>query len=312
MASRSTVSVIIPTHYRNDRLRDAIRSVLGQTYDPIELIVIDDSGEAHARPVADEFETVTYIPLNESRGAQRARQAGLEHATGRYVQFLDDDDQLLASKLSRQVPLLATNDDIGVVYCGLQWKDGPIVMPRPKVRGDVLGEALRFDTASCMMGTMLIERSVLETIDLLKHDHAADDIGFKIELARVTEFDYVNDVLFLRGDSVGSLGASWASVAGRFEIIDMYDDLYDQFPDEVRREAVAESHLVAGEFALQDTIWSASAIRSFLTAVLHSPGLPLPYAGSLISSLFGRRAYTFTRQFYSRFVLGPKRQGKGM
>jgi len=54
------VSVIVPTYYRNDRLRDTIGSVEAQTYDPIETIVVDDSGEAHARPVADEFD-VRYL-----------------------------------------------------------------------------------------------------------------------------------------------------------------------------------------------------------------------------------------------------------
>ncbi|WP_251328867.1 glycosyltransferase family 2 protein [Haloplanus pelagicus] len=313
MASPGTVSVIIPTHYRNDPLRDAIRSALGQTYDPVEVIVVDDSGEEHARSVVDEYESVTYVPLSQSRGAQGARQAGVERATGEYIQFLDDDDQLLASKLSRQVPVLAVDDDdVGVVYCGLRWEDGPVVLPRPGVRGDVLVDALRFDTSSCMMGTMLIERSALDRVDLLKHDHAADDIGFKIELARVTDFDYINDVLLIRGDSAGSLSTTQAAVAGRFEIIDMYDDLYARFPEDVRREALAEAYLVAGEFALQDAVWSTSAIRSFVTAVSYSPGFSLPYAGSLVSSLFGRLVYKLSRRLYSRLVLGSKRKGKGM
>lgn len=310
--SREKASVVIPTYYRNRALRSAIRSALDQTYNPVETIVVDDSGEEHARPVVADFETVTYVPLRESRGAQAARQVGLDRSTGQYIQFLDDDDCLLPSKLDRQVSVLANNDDIGVVYCGLQWADGPAVLPRPGVRGDVLTDALRFDTAPCVMGTMLIDRSVLETVDLLKHDHGADDIGLKIELARVTEFDYVDDVLFWRRDSPESLGTSQAAVDGRFRIIEMYDRLYRESPEEIRREALAESHLVAGQFTLQNTMWSGAAIRSFATALYHSPGIRLPYLGSLVSSLFGRPGYELSRRLYSRCVLGSERQGKNM
>lgn len=312
MQSEELVSVVIPTYYRNERLRATVQSALDQEYEPIEILVVDDSGESHARPVGEEFEAVTYIPMDENRGPQGARAAGVDHATGEYVQFLDDDDRLYPGKIRRQIPPLAGNDDVGVVYCGLQWTGGPAVRPRPSVKGDVVVDALRFDTSPCMMGTMLIERQVLSNIDLMKHDHGADDIGLKIDLARATAFDYVDEVLVRRGNPEESVGASLPAVEGRFEVIETFEDLYEEFPDTVRREALAETYLVQGQLLLQMRPWSLAAIRSFALAAYHVPGLSPPYLGSLFGALLGRFAYNTSRTVYSRVVLGPERRGKRM
>lgn len=93
----ATVSVVITTYYRNDLLRGAVESALAQTHEPVEVILVDGSGEAHARPVAEEY-PVEYIAQNRDRGAQAARNAGAERVVGEYVQFLDDDDRLLPEK----------------------------------------------------------------------------------------------------------------------------------------------------------------------------------------------------------------------
>lgn len=309
MSANGLVSVIIPTYFRNEDLRSAIRSALDQTYDPVEVLVVDDSGERHAEDVVDDFPEVEYHSMGENGGAQRARIAGFEATTGEYVQFLDDDDTLAPEKIARQIPILE-DDETGVVYCGLQWEHGPAVRPKSDVRGDVLRRALEFDTAPCMIGTMLIERRYLQQVSLEKHTHGADDIGLKIELARVTCFDYVDDVLVTRGDSVDSLGKSWAAVEGRFSILDTYTDLYASLSPDVRRRALAETYLVEGQRYLEDRRWSPSAIVSFARASYHIPGFDPVYVGAFVLSLFGRPGHTFSEALYSEHVRGERRRGK--
>lgn len=310
MTRSGLVSVVIPTYFRNDDLRRAIQSALKQTYEPVEVIVVDDSGERHAKEVVAEFPEVDYRSMEENRGPQRARIVGLEAADGEFIQFLDDDDSLAAEKLERQAPVLESNEDVGVVYCGIRWEDGPTVYPKADVRGDVLVDALRFDTSPCMMGTMLITRDVLDPASMAKHTHGADDIGLKIELARATRFEYVDEALVTRGNSVNSLGTSWDAVEGRFRVIEAYADLYDQFPASVRREALAETCLLKGERQLRDRLWSPSAIGSFAQAAVHAPGFDPVYVGSFLSSLFGRPGYGLVRSAYSWRILGPNRRGK--
>lgn len=304
-----TVSIVVPTYYRNDALETTLQSVFEQQYDPLEVVVVDDSGEAHAAPVAADDDRVTYVPLEENRGPYAAREVGVEQSTGRYVQLLDDDDRLLPGKLEAQVPLLRSNAGVGAVYCGLRWEDGPSVLPDPAVRGDVLADALQFSTSPAMMGTLLVERPVVEDILPFRHRHGADDIGMKVELARRTRFDFVDDVFLVRGNSAESVGTSWAAVEGRHEILATYADLYTEYPT-ARRRALAETYLVSGQFRLNDHWWSPAAIADFGRACYYAPGLPPVYAGSLLSALFGRRVYRGARSLYSSVVLGDDRPGK--
>jgi hypothetical protein len=305
----ATVSVVIPTYYRNDRLRGALESVADQAYTPVETVVVDDSGERHAAPVAAEFD-VQYHPMEDNVGPQAAREAGVRATSGRYVQFLDDDDRLLPGKFETQVPVLAGDSAAGVVYSGLEWAGGPTVRPDLGVQGDVLADALRFQTAPCMMGTMLVERDVIEAIMPFEHTHGADDIGMKVELARTTEFRAVDEVLLRRGNPEGSVSTSQAAVDGRWAIIDHYEELYAEFPPAVRRAAVAETHFMQGRRLLEERPWSPAALAAFARAAYHAPGLSVPYVGALVAAVFGRPGYRLSRRLYSAFVLGGDRSGK--
>ena len=311
MRNNELVSVIIPTYYRNDDLQATLRSVVDHPYTPIEVIVVDDSGEGYAESVIETFDGIKYIPLSENVGPQEARNIGIERSNGRYLQLLDDDDIILDRKLSKQVDVFQERNNVGGVYCGLRWgSGGPSVLPDRRVRGDVLEQTLRFQTSPCAMGTMLIDRNAIKRILPLKHHHGADDIGMKIELARVTEFDFVDEVLVYRGNSEESRSTSLTSVDGRKQILSMCDDLYAEFPASVRRAALAETYLVQGQIQLNRDFWSPAAIASFARACYYIPGLRAPYIGSLFASFFGRTVYGTARSFYSQFVLGDDRRGK--
>jgi len=120
------VSVIIPTYGRDEKLVEAVRSVIEQTYDNIELFVVDDASpepvEEHLSSVPLESLTaVRVIRHDENRGANTARNSGIDAANGKYVAFLDDDDRWVETKLSRQVDTFETaGSEIGVVYTGIR------------------------------------------------------------------------------------------------------------------------------------------------------------------------------------------------
>src|SRR5207244_4187795 len=102
------VTTIIPVYNRPDMLREAARSVLEQTYRPIEVIIADDgSTDGDTVRVARELEATYpgvlryYDQPNAGPGA--ARNLGLKHARGEFIQYLDSDDLLLPNKFARQV-----------------------------------------------------------------------------------------------------------------------------------------------------------------------------------------------------------------
>jgi glycosyltransferase involved in cell wall biosynthesis len=287
------VSVVIPTYYRNDRLPGTIESAAAQNH-PTEILVVDDSGEGHAESVVADHD-VTYVELDSNIGSNPARTVGAERASGEFVQFLDDDDRLLPTKLTRQIDLLERTG-AGVAYCGMTYENGTTILPDSTVQGDVLDRALEFAMSPCVTSTMLIERSVLDDVLPLPDRPGGDDLGMMIDLARRTEFEYVDDALVRRGVIEDSRGKSAGLIRGRMEIIREYDDLYRERPSSVRANALANTHRLEGRMELREARWSLATVRSFALACYHAPSLRT--AIPLGASLFGRPGMDAMQRVY--------------
>ena len=87
------VSIIIPTCNRNSLLRRAVRSVLDQTYQNIEVLIINN-GDMNIKDILKDFEDerINYLDNTITKGLSATRNMGLKNAKGRYIAYLDDDD----------------------------------------------------------------------------------------------------------------------------------------------------------------------------------------------------------------------------
>jgi glycosyltransferase involved in cell wall biosynthesis len=99
------VSVIIPTYNREKTIGRAIRSVLAQTYENLELIVVDDGSTDNTCSIVEKFDDprLRYVPFAQNRGASAARNEGLRLATGEFIAFQDSDDEWLCDKIEAQI-----------------------------------------------------------------------------------------------------------------------------------------------------------------------------------------------------------------
>jgi len=115
----TAISIITPTYNRPDLLREAIDSVLAQSFGDWEMLIVDDGSEPHARPVVDGFDDrrLRYVRL-EHVGRSAARNRGLELARGAYIGFLDDDDLYHPDKLAHEIAFLRAHPDIDIVGSG--------------------------------------------------------------------------------------------------------------------------------------------------------------------------------------------------
>ena len=118
------VTAIITTHNRSpETVLRAVNSVLNQTYENMELIVVDDSTPEYSHRqdvenlVRGASDRILYIKHPTSRGANAARNTGLAYAKGYYVAFLDDDDEWSPNKIEEQLKGF-TDRGIALVYCG--------------------------------------------------------------------------------------------------------------------------------------------------------------------------------------------------
>ena len=118
----AVVSVIVPCYNQAHYLAEAVNSVMSQTLDLWELIIVNDGSTDDTREVATSFAQadprVRYVE-QRNRGVSAARNRGLDLATGRYVQFLDSDDFIAPTKLAVQVELLGRDATAkpSIAYC---------------------------------------------------------------------------------------------------------------------------------------------------------------------------------------------------
>jgi len=115
-AGTKLVSVIIPVYNGADYLREAIDSVLSQTFDDYELIVVDDGSTDDTPAIAKSYgASLTYI-RQENRGVAAALNQGILRARGKYIAWLSHDDVFLPNKLERQVDFLQQFPEFKACY----------------------------------------------------------------------------------------------------------------------------------------------------------------------------------------------------
>jgi len=137
--SNPTVSVIIPTYNRAHLIGRAIQSVLDQTYQDFEIIVVDDASTDNTEEVVSNFddERIRYIRLKENSGGSAApRNTAIRTARGEYIAFQDSDDEWLPEKLEKQMRLFEIQPlEVGVVYTGFWkiWGHRKIYIPSPGI-----------------------------------------------------------------------------------------------------------------------------------------------------------------------------------
>ncbi|MGH4118095.1 glycosyltransferase family 2 protein [Clostridium sp.] len=104
------ISIIVPTYKRSIMISKTIKSLLSQTYTNVEIIIVDDNNpnsieRSKTEGVLKEYigyNNVKYIKHSENKGGSEARNTGIKHASGKYITFLDDDDEYYKDKVEKQ------------------------------------------------------------------------------------------------------------------------------------------------------------------------------------------------------------------
>lgn len=202
------ISVVIATYKRPDLLFRAVDSVLIQDFRDFEIIIVDDNGSGSDMQVntentlRDKFEDerIIYFANETRRGGGGARNAGIIRALGEYIAFLDDDDDWLPGKLTKQMEVFSTSsDDTGVVDTGFYriLKNGDKIYKSPEMYGWIFEELLsKMDKRSPKFSTILCRRTALERAGLFDPDlRSRQDIDLYIRLSKVCRFASVFEPL---------------------------------------------------------------------------------------------------------------------
>ena len=223
------VSVVIPAYNAARTLGDTVRSVLDQTFDDLEVVVVDDGSRDSTAAVAGGFGEPVRCISTPNGGVSRARNVGIEAARGRYLAFLDADDLWDADKLRRQVELLDASPETGGAYTGFRRVDdaGTTLREKPAAHYDDLCEAQLLYSAVVNTSTVLVRRPLSPAFDPCFSQCA--DWDYFLRLSLVTRLVAIPDVLVgyrlspgqmssdiarLERDTFGVLDSFFATPAG--------------------------------------------------------------------------------------------------
>ena len=141
------ISVVIPTYNRYDFLKRALASVYAQTYQPQEIIIVDDGSTDNTKNIQKDFPNIIYI-YQKNGGVSSARNLGITNSTCNWIAFLDSDDEWLEEKLATQVKFHKSNTDILMSYTDEKWirdsKEIKIPKKFKKIGKDIFKENLEY------------------------------------------------------------------------------------------------------------------------------------------------------------------------
>jgi glycosyltransferase involved in cell wall biosynthesis len=210
------ISVIIPSYNRVQVLGRAINSVLAQTFQDFEIIVVDDGSTDHTgdfirKIQADNPQIVIRYFFQQNQGPAAARNLGIEKSSGEYIAFLDSDDEWVPQKLERQIACLeaqAEKDRVGIVFSDISYISRGIVKYEGFLKRDFYQHLFREDMnkmttflKNCyiLTSTVMIPKLVLNTVGMFDAEyHIAEDYDLFIRIFKKYTFVFLPEPLVKR------------------------------------------------------------------------------------------------------------------
>jgi glycosyltransferase involved in cell wall biosynthesis len=181
-ATNPTVSVIIPAYNAAPWIAETIDSVLNQTFQDFEVIVVDDGSTDGTAEIVKNYKSQVQYLYKNNGGVGSARNTGIRAARGRYIACVDADDLWLPEKLEVQTQLLQTEPSLAWVYSdGLIFENNSnqnlhLFSPSASmISGDVLRPLLLQDFIPCP--TPVIRRDIFENVGFFEEDMSLQSVA---------------------------------------------------------------------------------------------------------------------------------------
>lgn len=237
------VSVIIPTYNRHAMLRQAIDSVLAQSFKGFELIVIDDgTTDDTAESLARLAETIRFERIDHS-GPAAARNRGVAIARAPLIAFLDSDDLWAPDKLERQLAFMRANPGCAISQTNEIWiRNGRRANPGVRHRkrgGDIFIESLR--TCLISMSATIMRTNLFHSVGGFDEIMtAAEDFDLWLHILIDHEAGLLDEPLVTRRGGHRDQTSATTPALDRFRILALTKLLADQRLSPARRAAVVE------------------------------------------------------------------------
>jgi glycosyltransferase involved in cell wall biosynthesis len=261
---KDKVSIIIPTYNRASLLPRALKSLLDQTYRPIEVFIIDNASSDNTPEVVNEFSRknhdnnfeVIYIK-REKNDRNAARNQAIEKASGNFLCFLDDDDEFLPTKLEKQARFLDQNKDVDIVFSNslleVHGKTRPFYpsLASHDLKNHTQKEVIRqlCDGNFIPITNVMIRAKVIKEnpFDLELYSH--EDYELWLRLAPRFRFDWIDEPLSLVHSHEHEKRYDMKQVCiDQIKVILKHIDKYNEHFETLFEKIIKLKQLVASEF----------------------------------------------------------------
>ena len=270
------ISVVIPTHNRADLLPRAIKSVQAQTWTDLEIIVVSDGSEDDTKAVvealAKEDARIKFIEYFPARGGNVARNTGIEYASGEFVAFLDDDDEFVPEKLEKQMAVMESDPEIGLVYTGVRViyaNEGVEYASVPKAAGDLSSKILLDNIIGTTSTVMARKELLLQAGKFDVQLRALQDFDLWIRVCQLCKVGCVSEEMIRYYNYTGTKQVSALTdkyIESFAYINNKYKDKMEAMSADKMREKKYNEYMLLGNKAMRNG--DGKLARKFIKAAL--------------------------------------------
>ena len=298
------VTIVIPTYKRPDRIVRAVKSALNQTIASKEIIVVDDNGKGskEAKETEKALEsfirdhTIIYLQNEENSGGSFSRNQGLNIAQGKYITFLDDDDEIDPTKLEKQVSKLEElGEEYSACYVGYHklLEDGSSYKSNETVNGYVYPYALSRSIYNGSGSNLLVRTSIAKEIGGYDISFKRNqDLEFMARLLKNYKLAYVDEDLMTIHYEIREVKRSYAElVMIDKHFIDTFNDEIDSLPENQRKAVYQIIALERWRYSLSRNA-QKDAIK-YMKENGVTLNIFIKYIGYLMDRVIGKKSYGF-------------------
>lgn len=291
------ISVIIPTYNRGHLIGRAIQSVLEQSFQNFEIIVVDDCSEDNTEKIVKTFQDldsrIRFTQHERNKGEAAARNTGIKMSRSPYITFQDSDDESLQDRLQKELEQFRKHSGLlGIVYSDM-WRvnanlisycKSPHIIPE---NGIIYRTALDYGVFAIGIGTAMIKKEVFVDVGLFDETFPAfPDFEFFIRASKQYYFCHIPEPLIKYHATLDSISSDMSNLitAKKMILEKYYDDIY------------LENKLFANHlFSIGNSLCRNGDVkegRKFITRAIEKNPLDIRFYPAFIFSFLGHRSYS--------------------
>lgn len=203
------ISVVMPVYNGANLVREAIRSILDQTFRDFEFIIVDDGSTDDTASIIKSFDDprIQFISLDINRGISHALNLGISMASGKMVARIDSDDMAMPQRLERQLTFMERHPAVGLSGCSVRWINEAMQMQstRYAVTESALCRATLVFGMPFHHPTWMVRKEIYEHLAYRAEWEPTEDWDFMIEAAHITTLAGLHDTLMWCLDHPGRI-----------------------------------------------------------------------------------------------------------